>query len=187
MFHVKQEKRALASANLIYEGLCQCMTQIEFEQITIQDIQTASTVSRSTFYRHFDSLTDVLYWRCNQLFQQLFADFQPLTAEDPYHFTRLLLQYWTTHTQILEQLLQIQRADLFYRCHMDNLHLFQQATTTPDTLPAQYQDYFMALRTGILLGILTIWLKNGKKESVDELLNILKISIQFIQQSELII
>ena len=27
MFHVKQEKRALASANLIYEGLCQCMEQ----------------------------------------------------------------------------------------------------------------------------------------------------------------
>ncbi len=58
MFHVKQEKRALASANLIYEGLCQCMTQKEFAQITIQDIQIASTVSRSTFYRHFDSLTD---------------------------------------------------------------------------------------------------------------------------------
>ncbi len=125
MFHVKQEKRALASANLIYEGLCQCMEQKEFAQISIQDVQTASTVSRSTFYRHFDSLTDVLYWRCNQLFQQMFSDFQLSTADDPYHFTHHLLQYWTTHTQILEQLLQIQRADLFYRCHMDNLPLFQ--------------------------------------------------------------
>ena len=186
MFHVKQEKRALASANLIYEGLCQCMERKEFAQISIQDVQTASTVSRSTFYRHFDSLTDVLYWRCNQLFQQMFSDFQLSTADDPYHFTHHLLQYWTTHTQILEQLLQIQRADLFYRCHMDNLPLFQQ-TATPSTLPAQYQDYFMALRTGILLGVLTTWLKNGKQESVEELLNILKLCTQFIQESELII
>ena len=141
MFHVKQEKRTLASANLIYEGLCQCMTQKEFAQITIQDIQIASTVSRSTFYRHFDSLTDVLYWRCNQLFQQMFSDFQLSTADDPYHFTHHLLQYWTTHTQILEQLLQIQRADLFYRCHMDNLPLFQQ-TATPQHAPRAISGLF---------------------------------------------
>ena len=54
-----------------------------------------------------------------------------------------------------------------------------------DILDGDLRKFF--LRHGILLGFLTTWLKNGKQESVEELLNILKLCTQFIQESELII
>lgn len=56
MYHIKNDKRARASTELICAGLLACMKEKPFARITITDVQRASTVSRSTFYRNFDCL-----------------------------------------------------------------------------------------------------------------------------------
>ncbi len=50
MYHIKQDKRAQTSVELICTGLKQCLREKSFENITISDIQRISGVSRSTFY-----------------------------------------------------------------------------------------------------------------------------------------
>ena len=64
MYHIKNDKRARASTELICAGLLACMKEKPFARITITDVQRASTVSRSTFYRNFDCLEDVLALLC---------------------------------------------------------------------------------------------------------------------------
>ena len=65
MYHIKNDKRAQASTELICAELLACMKEKPFARITITDVQHASTVSRSTFYRNFDCLEDVLALLCD--------------------------------------------------------------------------------------------------------------------------
>ena len=74
MYHIKNDKRAQTSAELICAGLLACMREKPFARITITDVQRASTVSRSTFYRNFDGLEDVLALLCDRGFQTVFAE-----------------------------------------------------------------------------------------------------------------
>ena len=57
MYHIKEDKRAKASVELICDGLKRCLKEKSFESVTISDIQRVSGVSRSTFYRNFDRQT----------------------------------------------------------------------------------------------------------------------------------
>ena len=48
MYHIKQDKRAKASVELICVGLAECLREKPYDKISISDVQRASTVSRST-------------------------------------------------------------------------------------------------------------------------------------------
>lgn len=68
MYHISKDKRTIESARLIYEGLLECLKTKAFDQITVSDLQKESGVARSTFYRAFDNISDVLYWKCDTRF-----------------------------------------------------------------------------------------------------------------------
>ena len=73
MYHIKEDKRAQASVELICGGLRRCLKEKSFESVTISDIQRVSGVSRSTFYRNFDRMEDVLALMCDRVFEEAFA------------------------------------------------------------------------------------------------------------------
>ncbi|GEM_PF-5850719 len=73
MYHISKDKRAARSAALIYDGLLECMKKKPFDAVTISDLQKASGVARTTFYRAFDNLSDVLYWKCDTCFSEALA------------------------------------------------------------------------------------------------------------------
>lgn len=73
MYHIKEDKRAQASVELICDGLKRCLKEKSFESVTISDIQRVSGVSRSTFYRNFDRMEDVLALMCDRVFEEAFA------------------------------------------------------------------------------------------------------------------
>jgi AcrR family transcriptional regulator len=186
MYHIKEDKRAQASCNLIYQGLSKCMNEKSFSQITINDIQRLSTVSRSTFYRNFDSLIDVLYWQCDCGFKDMSSLF--LETEFFHHKKGGLLlcffEFWTKRSLILEQLLSINRIDIIYECHLKNSlrisEYFQKLQPLPDT---DY-DYFMGVRTGVFIGMLMVWINHEKKETPAQLLHILSQQMDFIRHSQ---
>lgn len=73
MYHIKSDKRARCSSDMICSAMLQTLGEKPFEEISVSDIQRCSTVSRSTFYRHFDSLEDVLALLCDRGFQEILS------------------------------------------------------------------------------------------------------------------
>lgn len=71
MYHVKDSKRTKESARLIVGGLHECLKMKKFESITVTDVQKQSTVGRATFYRLFDSVSDVLAYEFDEEFSKL--------------------------------------------------------------------------------------------------------------------
>lgn len=73
MYHIKHDKRAESSVELICTAVLELLETKPLGEITISDVQRRSTVSRSTFYRNFDSLEDVLALLCDRGFDEIAA------------------------------------------------------------------------------------------------------------------
>ena len=114
MYHIKNDKRAQASTELICAGLLACMKEKPFARITITDVQHASTVSRSTFYRNFDCLEDVLALLCDRGFQAVFTAYNALPAAQRGNLPKAVFHYWFHNSAVLEALVQIHRTDILF-------------------------------------------------------------------------
>ena len=82
MYHISEDKRAVKSAELIWEGLEKCLAEKELKKIRISDINEKSYVSRATFYRLFDSIGDVLIYRCDRIFADLTVKMEQFTSSN---------------------------------------------------------------------------------------------------------
>ena len=90
------------------------------------------------------------------------------------------------HSEILEWLIKINRQDIIYACHMKNADELQKRYGAPDGLGLKHGDYFMSIRTGFTISILTVWVKNGRKESPQEIAEIIKEQIMIIAKNSFI-
>ncbi len=186
MYHISDDKRARQSAELIWAGLVACMGKKDFAEITVTDLQKASGVARTTIYRAFDNISDVLYWKCDACFREALDDCTPDMFLNEVDFARHYFKYWMQHSEILEWLIKINRQDIIYACHMKNADVLHQKYGSPQGLGIKHGDYFMAIRTGFTISILTVWVKNGRKETPEEIAEIIKEQIMIIAKNSFI-
>lgn len=180
MYHISNDKRVKQSAEIIYNGLLQCLKYKTFDQITVTDVQKASGVARTTIYRCFDNLSDILYWRCDLCFQKALHSVQPTNTLNELNLIKGYFSYWTENSDILKLLIDINRQDIIYACHMKNAEKLAQFYGTIPGLDEVNSRYFMAIRTGITISVLKAWLDGGQKETAQELFKILKDQLVFL-------
>lgn len=183
MYHISRDKRAMQSAELIYRGLLQCLEGKPFDQITVTVVQKTSGVARTTVYRSFDNLSDILYWRCDLCFQETLHSAQPADSPSELKLMEGYFTYWTEHSGILKLLIDINRQDIIYACHMNNAELLAQSYGELPGMDETNARYFMAIRTGVTISILKAWLDGGCKETARELMTMLRTQLSFVSRS----
>ena len=156
MYHIKADKRAEKSVELICTGLLDCLEQKEFSQISISDIQRTSTVSRSTFYRNFDSLDDVLALLCDRGFDEILRSGSDAVNLAAFH-------YWYAHGRLLEAILSSGKTAVF----TDSLRrcIAQAGHASALFADAARFDYFASTVAPVMLGILAAWIGRGKRRA----------------------
>lgn len=179
MYHIKNDKRAQVSSELICAGLLACMKEKPFARITITDVQHASTVSRSTFYRNFDCLEDVLALLCDRGFQAVFTAYNALPAAQRGNLPKAVFQYWFRNSAVLETLVQIHRTDILFDSLRRSSGLIEALQPLADD-PARF-DYFVAIITSAMIGVLTVWVEHGKTETEDQMVQ--KLTSAFIEMA----
>lgn len=185
MYHISKDKRSVQSANLIYNGLLQCLKKKNFEQITVTDVQKASGVARTTIYRCFDNLSDILYWQCDIGFKEALHTADTTTALNEMELMYKYFIYWTKHSDILKLLIDINRQDIIYACHMNNAKILEKSYGAIPELDEVNARYFMAIRTGLTISILKAWLDGGKKETTNDLIKIIEKQLAYISDSKI--
>ena len=160
MYHIKEDKRAQASVELICDGLKRCLIDKSFESLTISDIQRISGVSRSTFYRNFDRMEDVLALMCDRVFEEAFAS-------DYSNISEAVFRTWFRHADMIEAVVGIGRGDMLYaslrRCTS------RMRSGLPEWGDAAPLDYLASIIASSMMGIMITWVERGKKESEEEL------------------
>lgn len=175
MYHLKEDRRAEKSAELLYEALTRCMAKKEFDKITISELAKESTVSRATFYRNFDETIDILYWQCDRLFREVLTDFvasEPDLAQAD-ELISYVFNFWMKHADILEILIEHGRVDIIYNSFLNNASVVMEYLSEKLYLPKWNTRYFISTRVGIFVGVFQAWIMGGKRESAKKLTEIL--------------
>lgn len=162
MYHIKKDKRAEISTEMICDAMLKLLETSTFSEITVSDIQRASTVSRSTFYRNFDCLEDVLSLLCDKGFAAA-IERQKQTGEV---LREADFRYWFANSKVLEVLVQINRTDIL----MDS---FRRCSSMLERLRSRFNDentfdYFSGIVSSVMISIMTTWVKHGKTESEED-------------------
>lgn len=175
MYHIKSDKRARTSAAMLYESLMACMEVKSFEKISITELVDRATVGRSTFYRNFDEIADILYWKCDQQFSELLRGYSDTESmrEKPLGVLNHVFGYWLNHSATLEVLFTINRMDIIYDCFARNSAVVSERLKRRLNVPDSQYEYFLSIRIGVFIGVMKTWLHNGKKETAQQLSDML--------------
>lgn len=173
MYHIKNDQRAIRSSELIYEGLASRMREQDFTTITVTDLVEAAGVGRTTFYRNFDEIEDVLLMRRDQVFAGL-VDYlqayrQDHAADSRANILKPILRYFYLHSELIELLMMAKRVDMVQEAFRRLLEPLKAMVGTLYGVEAEYVEYIFAIRTGGITNILIHWIETGKQQAPDEL------------------
>lgn len=177
MYRIKEDQRSIQSAQLISEGLAMVLKKKDYPDISISEVCKINGIARTTFYRHFDTLDDVLMYQYDQLFQQSIRNYADNSYE-PVSFARLLLQIATENPTLTTAIIKSDRRELLVAATRSNEKLIM------DLLQIQLSNkdlsYLTTLLTYIAYATLKEWVEHGCQESLDELYELMKREVKFI-------
>ena len=149
----------------------------DFSQITITDIERSSTVARSTFYRLFDNLVDVLSYQCDKVFDETLKKYS-ISIQTPDSFLLLFIDQWAKNDALLETVFSINRLDILYTAQQKREDTVKKLFFKDFDLKKDSIEFLIVSITSALVGILSVWMKHQKKESANDLLVEFKRSIE---------
>jgi AcrR family transcriptional regulator len=171
LYHIKEDARSKKSAEMLYRGLLKCLEETPLDKVSVTDVQKASGTGRSTFYRNFDTVIDILKWKCDAQFSEAIGSYvKTLSGERRADLLLYMLSYWMQHSDVIEALLGAGRVDVVYRCFLDSYKVVEQHLLGLGiTLPNDAQErYFSAVSAGFFISIMDTWIAGGKRESPEQ-------------------
>ncbi len=177
MYRKNDDPRVVRSREWIHEALLQLIEHTKLEEITIQSLVQKAGVSRSTFYRNYDSVEAVLHdmidVKVNIFILQL--DQASYDKDDfPLSLMSSAIAYWTKEYRLIDAL-----------THSDKMHWLAdklyEYTKTEMTHQDIFEDleemeahYIKRMGHSMLLTLLLEWIKHGRKESNEQLIAVMK-------------
>jgi AcrR family transcriptional regulator len=158
---------------MLYDALATLMREKPFNSITVTHLVEQAKLGRTTFYRNFDEIEDILRMRCDQTFDELLAYIMTYRQQNPSGTRRRLLKpllrYFYLHSDIIELLLLANRVDMIQETFRARMQPFKAQMAALQGVAEEYIEYGIAIRTGVITNILVEWVKGGKRQAPDEL------------------
>lgn len=177
MYHIKKDKRMLKSAVLICDGLTELLKTKSYAEISITDVCDSKGIARTTFYRLFDTLDDVLLYQFDSIFEESIRQYSD--AKKPY--TEVLLQFAMHNQVLITTIINIGRNDLFdFPARAKQGAIIQNLDLNISETDWQYCS---SILNYLLYGVLSTWVKNGCVETAEQLYKILKREMHIIYRS----
>lgn len=170
MYRIKKNKRVLESAELIVQGVNRCVRETLFERINVCDIASAAGVSRATFYRIFDTPSDVLAYMCDKLAENTVNFYKNKRFASSHEmFGTCTLEYWCSQTDVIETIFRSGRSNILQK----SFEKFSSEIISPVSgLSEKEFDFLRTTIIGVICSILVVWTRHGRKESPEELMEI---------------
>lgn len=174
MYHIKSDKRSGNSAKLICEGLATMLNEKSYRDITISDVCSHCGIARTTFYRLFDTLDDVLLYQFDALFETSIAQYRSGSSPAG-SYAYIILNIALSNRALIAALIASGRTDLFdFSTRLKETQLLQDIGLT---LEEPNRRYCTAMLNAMLLSVVKTWVESGGKEPVAELYEILKTNL----------
>ena len=167
MYHIPKDKRAEKSVEKICNGFLQMLESKSFLDISISDIQKATKIGRSTFYRLFDNTSDVLSYLCDKIFMETDIAIEKNNKANAQKTTLCFIEKFMQNKTLLSAIVDSNRIDFLQNAHTKFLtsksaNFFLKPTSSELT-------YTTSAITACTCAFIVTWFKNGAKENPQEL------------------
>ncbi|GAB6108457.1 TetR/AcrR family transcriptional regulator [Fusibacter bizertensis] len=164
MYHISADKRSINSADLAYKALKKLLQTRSFKEINVTDIVKSARIGRATFYRCFDSIEDILRYRCDQAYIQCGNYLLQILLNDEIHsidetFILPFLNYWDANSEIIELIIQCGHENFINTAFVAMIESLRKVY--PEVDIPNY-NYFIAMRSALATAVLIEWVKSGK-------------------------
>lgn len=177
MYQKKRDKRSIQSSEWMYEALKELMEVKNYAKITVTDITNKANLGRTTFYRNFETIDDILEMKCIEKFKefrQYCIDFYKLNDIEVKSFLKPFLMYWYDNSEVIELLIKANRENIIKKYLTKEVQFFVDISSiNKDTVISSHINYFIEMRVSNSISILTEWIKNDKNIPPDELADII--------------
>lgn len=176
MYHISQDKRSYESSGMIYDALVELMKEKEYSKIRINELCERARLGRVTFYRHYDTIDDVLRKKFDDVLEEFRAYYKEYQQECAAQFTLFqpLLRFFYVHPTIVHLIFQSKQLYIM----KESMHEFFKAFD--EAFHCTNADYLVTIRVSILIGILEKWSADGMNIPPDELVRMIKQDIMTI-------
>lgn len=174
----RQQKTRIA----IFEAFEQLLTQKNYNKITVQDIIDTANVGRTTFYAHFETKDTLLCALCNHLFEHVFStnanietkhDFS-LSEGDSRTIVTHILYHIKENGDSLSRLLTGESNEEFLQYFKEYLNklIFNYLLPEINHKNTKVPENFLYNHiSGSFVNMVQWWIRNGLKESPENLSN----------------
>lgn len=177
MYHIKNDKRSIQSSKWIYSALEALMQEKEYSEITVTDIVNKANLGRTTFYRNFDTIDDILKMKLDEKFegltQYLRDNYKPMISGNNTVFLKPLLKYWYVNSHIIELLIQANKTELIYSSLKTLINNYKSFIIKPNNNSFANINFIIELKATIMVNILQEWIKTNMSITPDELSDII--------------
>lgn len=180
MYHIANDPRAKRSADLIADTVVALAQHTEFAEISIAAIQRNSTVSRSTFYRLFDTTVDVLAYRCDQMVDAITADMAQFNQQSLHEAQITFIQACMAHVDLLQALAASGHTAILRDAHRRNLPNIIARLPLVTVIGAATADYVNSMLVDILPSAMFVWLQHGRQEDAETVFEQIKSGTQIL-------
>lgn len=168
MYHISDEVRSQRSANRICEAVMDCAKQKKLIDITVSELCRHYGISRTTFYRLFDNISDVLEYRCELIAQEIFLN---IHSDSPKEMLLSMIQTLMKQKELIEILSRNGRSGLIKTMQEKYWSQSQLEAMLNDT---EHPSYFHSILAQLIPAMLDTWVKGGQQESPEEIYGILQ-------------
>ena len=185
----KSESKYFNTAEKMVKALLSLLEKKDFAYITVKEICAAAGVNRSTFYLHYETMSDLLS-ECAQYMNEQFlaymqqdsgtflAKLQTCPLKELYLITP---EYLTPYLRYIQENQRLFRTGLEHATTLglDNSYAqLLQHVITPILdrygVPEQDRAYLMAFYIQGLMAIITQWLRDGCKNSIEHIVAVMQ-------------
>lgn len=176
MYRNINDKRSIQSKNWMYEALKKLIALSKYENITVTDIIKKAGVGRSTFYRNYDFIDDILLEKLDSVFEDFYSyifndNFKEETDISPKLFIPFF-SYWDTNSEILEIIIKSDKVNLLNDRMDKSISMVISNYKVFDNFTEVDNKYAVVIIVGILQSVLVKWIKDGKNISTKKLAEI---------------
>ncbi|MBQ4156212.1 MAG: TetR/AcrR family transcriptional regulator [Clostridia bacterium] len=165
--NVKNNKRRKLSQEKQEKAFVELLQSKDLKQITVSEIVEKAGVNRSTFYANYIDIYDL----ADKTREKLENDFSNLFAD---------YDYFNERSGALKMFSHIKENQLFYNTYFklcyDDKHLvsiYDEKRAEKEHIDSNIKYHIEFFRNG-LNAIIKLWLKNGCKETPEEMASVLK-------------
>jgi len=182
MYYISNDIRTQKSADLIANALNEYILKKNFTEITVTDLQKASSVSRSTFYRLFDNIVDVLSYQCDKLVSDIIKHIMETSTAITQNIPLIIIQKIMDNEVLLDVLVKSEHMELLSKSHHNMLDILSSHSSFPKSINSETIDYLNSITTASLISVMSVWVLHGKKESAEEIYQKLKLCFDTLSQ-----